>query len=71
MRMLRIKQIIAMMGLSRMTIYRLERAGLFPTRRKLGKNSVAWIDDDIASWIAARPSGVVAPRGTAPQRALF
>jgi prophage regulatory protein len=57
MRLLRIKQVLAMTGLSRMTIYRLEGAGLFPARRKLGKNSVAWIEDEIASWIKSRPCG--------------
>jgi len=62
---------MAMTGLSRMTIYRLERAGLFPARRKLGENSVGWIDEEIASWIDSRPSGGAAQHGTIPQLSLF
>jgi prophage regulatory protein len=71
MRLLRIKQVMTPTSLSRMTIYRLERAGLFPARRKLGTNSVGWIDEDITAWIASRPSGLVSPRGAAPQLSLF
>ena len=62
MRLLRTKQVTAITGLSRMTIYRLERSGLFPLRRKLGKNSVGWLDEDITSWIASCPTGVAVER---------
>jgi prophage regulatory protein len=44
-----------LIGLSRMTIYRLELAGEFPKRRRLSKNSVAWLDTDIAQWAESRP----------------
>ncbi len=71
MRLLRTKHVMAMIGLSRMTIYRLERAGVFPARRKLGENSVGWIDEEIASWIESRPSGVGAQHGTIAQLSLF
>ncbi len=71
MRLLRTKQVMAVTGLSRMTIYRLERAGLFPARRKLGENSVGWIDEDIILWIESRPTGVVPRRGAVPQLSLF
>ncbi len=71
MRLLRTKQVMAMTGLSRMTIYRLERAGLFPARRRLGENSVGWIDEDITSWIESRPCGVATQHGAIPQLSLF
>ncbi len=48
MKFLRIKHVMQLTGLSRMTIYRLELAGEFPKRRRLSKNSVAWLDTDIA-----------------------
>ncbi len=35
MRFLRIRQVMQVTGLSRMTIYRLERTGNFPQRRRL------------------------------------
>lgn len=55
MRLLRIRQVMEATGLSRMTIYRLEIAGEFPKRRRLSKNSVAWLDTDIAQWAESRP----------------
>lgn len=61
MRLLRIQEVISITGISRMTIYRLEKEGNFPGRRTLGKNSVAWLDDDIAAWVAARPTKAPCP----------
>ena len=68
MKFLRIRQVMQLIGLSRMTIYRLELAGEFPKRRQLSKNSVAWLDTDIAAWAESRP--VSRLRGTvdAPPR---
>ena len=60
MRLLRIQEVMSVTGLSRMTIYRLEKGGSFPSRRRLGKNSVAWRDDDISAWVASRPNAVSA-----------
>jgi prophage regulatory protein len=64
MKFLRVRQVMQMTGLSRMTIYRLELAGEFPKRRQLSKNSVAWLDTDIAQWAESRP--ITRLRGTPP-----
>jgi prophage regulatory protein len=55
MKLLRIKQVIEATGLSRMTVWRLEKAGRFPTRRRLGDHAVAWLESDIDAWIESRP----------------
>jgi prophage regulatory protein len=55
MKFLRIRQVMQLTGLSRMTIYRLELAGRFPKRRRLSQNSVAWLESDIAAWADSRP----------------
>jgi prophage regulatory protein len=55
MRLLRLAQVCELTGLSRMTIYRLERRGEFPSRRQISSNSVAWVDQDVLAWIEARP----------------
>lgn len=55
MKFLRVRQVIQLTGLSRMTIYRLELAGRFPRRRRLSENSVAWLESDIAAWADSRP----------------
>jgi prophage regulatory protein len=62
MKFLRIHQVMQFTGLSRMTIYRLELAGEFPKRRRLGKNSVAWLEADLVQWADSRP--IARLRGT-------
>jgi prophage regulatory protein len=41
-------------GLSRTTIWRLERDGLFPKRRLLTGKIVAWDEAEIDEWIKSR-----------------
>lgn len=55
MRLLRVRQVMQMTGLSRMTIHRMERRGEFPQRRKVSANLVAWLEDDVSDWMLARP----------------
>lgn len=50
-----------MVGVSRATVDRWERAGDFPKRRRLGRNSVAWPRAEIETWCASRPQGAGAP----------
>lgn len=45
----------ALTGLSRTTVWRLERQGLFPKRRRVAKNAVAWLETEIRQWMASRP----------------
>ncbi|WP_114858722.1 helix-turn-helix transcriptional regulator [Azospirillum brasilense] len=53
-RVLRFKQLSEVVPYTRMHIFRLEKAGKFPTRVQLGPNSVGWFEDEIAAWIDAR-----------------
>jgi len=41
-------------GLSRTTIWRKERDGSFPARRKLSTNTVGWLRSEIEEWITER-----------------
>lgn len=68
MKFLRIRQVMQATGLSRMTIYRLELAGEFPKRRRLSKNSVAWLESDIAQWAESRPVSQLRGAADAPVR---
>lgn len=65
---LRIGQVMQLTGLSRMTIYRLELAGEFPKRRRLSKNSVAWLDTELAQWAESRPVSRLRGTGGTPTR---
>jgi prophage regulatory protein len=58
MKIIRPKAVIEATGLSRTTIWRLERRGDFPKRIRLGPNSTGWLEADIEQWIASRPRGL-------------
>ena len=51
MKVLRLPSVSEMTGLSRVTIWRKERAGKFPSRVQLGPNSVGWIEEEVEDWI--------------------
>lgn len=53
-RVIRKPELHAMLGLSDVTIWRLERCGDFPRRIRLGGNSCGWIASEIEAWINAR-----------------
>ena len=52
--LVRLRQLTAMVGLSRSTIYRLVKAGNFPKPIRIGISSLAWRMDDIHKWIDSR-----------------
>src|SRR5688500_8887809 len=47
LRMLRFPAVRDRTGLSRSTVWRLERAGEFPRHRRLSANTVAWAEDEV------------------------
>ncbi len=51
---LRIKQVAELTGLSRATIYNMEKAGTFPKKTPLGERAVAWRESEIAAWMESR-----------------
>ena len=53
-RILRAQEVQQLVGLSRTTVWRLERKGQFPNRLPLGTGSVGWLKSDIESWIQNR-----------------
>jgi predicted DNA-binding transcriptional regulator AlpA len=50
-RILRIQDVIEITGLSRTTIWRMERKGEFPARAQLGVGSVGWRASEITDWV--------------------
>lgn len=51
---LRIKQVAELVGLSRATIYNMEKAGTFPKKTPLGERAVAWRESEITAWMESR-----------------
>src|SRR5262245_32340595 len=50
-----IKTVIQKTGLSRATIYRYVKCNLFPPRRRIGPNRVAWLAAEVVAWAESRP----------------
>jgi prophage regulatory protein len=41
-------------GLSRSTIWRLERRGDFPKHRRISLNAVGWLEAEVDEWVLSR-----------------
>ena len=54
MKFIRLREVEERTGLSDTTIWRYERAGNFPQRRRLGPNAVAWLEDEVDAWAQSR-----------------
>ena len=54
LRFLRFDAVRDRTGLSRTTIWRLERKGVFPRHRQISANAVAWREDEVEAWIESR-----------------
>jgi len=61
-RILRMREVIQRIGLSRSTIYKLMENDKFPRPMKLGSQAIGWRDSDIETWIASRPVAPVKRR---------
>ena len=53
-RIIRSKEVCEMTGLSRTTLWRMEKYKSFPARVSLGKGSVGWRLSEVQKWVACR-----------------
>ena len=53
-RLLRLPEVIAISGLSRSVIYRLEATGGFPKRVPLTEHCTAWNSEEVQTWVDQR-----------------
>jgi prophage regulatory protein len=53
-RIIRKPELFGKIGLSDATIWRLEKAGKFSQRVKLGGNSTGWFSNEIDAWLAKK-----------------
>ena len=54
-KIMRLPDVVEATGKSPTTIWRDEKAGKFPRRRRIGPNAVGWRSDEIRDWIDSRP----------------
>ena len=53
-RVIRRKELLALIGVSFATQWRMEKVGLFPARRSLGNASVGWLLSEVEAWQKGR-----------------
>ncbi|MDD2230779.1 MAG: AlpA family phage regulatory protein [Candidatus Cloacimonetes bacterium] len=49
-------EVVALVGLGYTTIWRLEKKGEFPARRKLSIGRVGWLHSEVQGWLDSRVS---------------
>ncbi|BAK75431.1 phage transcriptional regulator, AlpA [Pseudogulbenkiania sp. NH8B] len=54
LRIIRLKEVMELTGLSKTTIYEQMRTGNFPAGRKIGTRAVGWPSTEIEQWLQAR-----------------
>lgn len=47
-------EVIKLTGLSASTLWRMEKKGDFPVRRRVGINSTKWVSTEVLEWITTR-----------------
>jgi prophage regulatory protein len=60
-KIVRMKTVCEMVGLTKPTIYNRVKAGTFPTPMRLGPRSVGFFEDEITSWQESLPRGFGKP----------
>ncbi len=68
MKILRVPEVTEKVGLSRVSIWRLEAAGEFPQRRQITPKIVGWIEAEVNQWIASRHRVERSEQGTGARR---
>lgn len=54
MKILRLKQVMAMTGLARSTLYKYIATEGFPAQVKLGARAVGWLEAEVLAWLQSR-----------------
>jgi|APLak6261667961_1056064.scaffolds.fasta_scaffold23026_2 prophage regulatory protein len=55
MSLMRLKDVIEKVKLSRSSIYSLTKAGAFPAPLRLSERRIAWRQEDVENWLNNRP----------------
>ena len=65
-RILKWQDLAPIVGCSRVTIWRMEKAGDFPKRIRISAQTVGWLEHEVEQWLADRMANRVEDEG-APQ----
>jgi prophage regulatory protein len=53
-RVLRVKEVLRLLGISRATLFRLRRRGDFPPAVRLSTTAIGFRDEDFRAWVDSR-----------------
>ncbi|EKZ9178195.1 AlpA family transcriptional regulator [Vibrio vulnificus] len=56
MKVIRLKEVMALTGLSKSSIYRFSESNDFPKSVPLGARSVGWIESEVTQWLERKIS---------------
>lgn len=59
--LIRLPEVRRLTGLSRSSIYRLEREGRFVARVRIGDRAIAWRLAEVVAWVEGRPLAAAFP----------
>lgn len=65
--LLRLREVLELVGISRSKLYAMVAAGEFPGPVLVGRRAVAWRARDVIAWIEARPTVRLAGPGNGDQ----
>lgn len=54
LRLLSVKQVLGLMGISRSTLYAMMRAKEFPKPVQIAKRRIGWLNSDVEEWLKER-----------------
>lgn len=54
-RVIRLKEVMDQTGLSRSTIFALQKQGIFPPSIKIGPKAAGWYEDEVQHYLKTRP----------------
>lgn len=60
-RFVRTKELAEKLNVSRITVWRWERAGLIPAKIRLGQNTVGWNAETLEKWFSERSATLAPP----------
>ena len=64
-KLLRLRDVLTIVGMSRAHVYNLIKQGLFPRPIALGSNCARWVQSEVQAWVDA---SIVAARSTTAKR---
>ena len=57
-RIIREKELLTLLGISKSTRWRWEREGILPPRRRLGKRLIGWLASEIEEFLESREQAI-------------